>query len=206
VDNPSAGHSLSARNAWPAGTGSGLLACDSSYSARPSRPDSSGQWLGLGLSSSLTAAGPRRLFTAFPFPVPYSVVLPTIHRFGGVSRPISISNRKGRKVRKGRPNQGNDQEQTKQRTFGLYPNPRFPLRAWRTLRSILFPSMPCAYHYVSNFFPVSLAWELHSLQRGDRGERSPKGPFFTWGERRRLGKGKRQTTNGKRQTANDKQQ
>ena len=66
--------------------GSGLLACDSSYSARPSRPDSSGQWLGLGLSSSLTAAGPRRLFTAFPFPVPYSVVLPTIHPTGRLSR------------------------------------------------------------------------------------------------------------------------
>jgi hypothetical protein len=29
----------------------------------------------------------------------------------------------------------------------------------------LFSSMPCAYLYVNNFFPVSLAWELHSLHR-----------------------------------------
>ena len=35
----------------------------------------------------------------------------------------------------------------------------------------LFPSMPCAYLYVSNFFPVSLAWDLRSLQRRDRRER-----------------------------------
>jgi len=29
----------------------------------------------------------------------------------------------------------------------------------------LFPSMPCAYLYVSNFFPVSLAWDLHTSNR-----------------------------------------
>jgi len=44
----------------------------------------------------------------------------------------------------------------------------------------LFPSMPCAYLYVSNFFPVSLAWELRSLHRRDRRERRG---------RQRLGKG-----------------
>jgi len=35
----------------------------------------------------------------------------------------------------------------------------------------LFPSMSCAYLYVNNFFPASLAWELHSLQRRERRER-----------------------------------
>ena len=35
----------------------------------------------------------------------------------------------------------------------------------------LFSSMPCAYLYVNNFFSVSLAWDLHSLQRRARGER-----------------------------------
>ena len=35
----------------------------------------------------------------------------------------------------------------------------------------LFPSMPCAYLYVNNFFPASLAWDLRSLQRRERRER-----------------------------------
>jgi hypothetical protein len=76
----------------------------------------------------------------------------------------------------------------------------------------LFPSMSWAYLYVNNFFPVSLAWELHSLHRRDRrgrrerresGEKArrqtaqpstqprrgpttnkdPEGPFLTWGGR-----------------------
>jgi hypothetical protein len=42
----------------------------------------------------------------------------------------------------------------------------------------LFSSMSCACLYVNNFFPASLAWELPSLQR------SPEGPFLTWGGRR----------------------
>jgi len=29
----------------------------------------------------------------------------------------------------------------------------------------LFPSMPCAYLYVNNYFSVPLAWDLRSLQR-----------------------------------------
>jgi len=38
----------------------------------------------------------------------------------------------------------------------------------------LFPSMPCAYLYVNNYFSVSLARELHSLQRsGPRPEPHP---------------------------------
>ena len=28
----------------------------------------------------------------------------------------------------------------------------------------LFPSMPCAYLYVNNYFSVTLAWDLRSLQ------------------------------------------
>ncbi|MBA7569048.1 hypothetical protein ES708_10785 [subsurface metagenome] len=39
----------------------------------------------------------------------------------------------------------------------------------------LFPSMPCAYLYVNNFFPASLAWDLRSLHR------SPRGPFCDMG-------------------------
>ncbi len=46
----------------------------------------------------------------------------------------------------------------------------------------LFSSMSCAYLYVNNFFPASLAWELRSLQprragaesaEGDSGNREP---------------------------------
>jgi hypothetical protein len=49
----------------------------------------------------------------------------------------------------------------------------------------LFSSMSCAYLYVNNFFPASLAWDLHSLHRRARRERR---------ERRELGeKAKRQT-------------
>jgi hypothetical protein len=78
---------LRADSSHPRGTrallesGRGLLACDSSYSARPSRlpggansghrrqPETYGAGLRFrGLSSSLTAAGPRRILTAFPIP------------------------------------------------------------------------------------------------------------------------------------------
>ena len=48
---------------------------------------------------------------------------------------------------------------------------------------VLFASMPCAYLYVNNFFPASLAWELRSLQRSPAEGPCGKGPFLTWGGR-----------------------
>ena len=56
----------------------------------------------------------------------------------------------------------------------------------------LFPSMPCAYLYVNNYFSVSLARDLHSLQR--RGRRARR-------ERRRLGKGDGETARPSTQRA-----
>ena len=38
----------------------------------------------------------------------------------------------------------------------------------------LFPSMPCAYLYVNNYFSASLARDLRSLQRRARRERPPR--------------------------------
>jgi len=35
----------------------------------------------------------------------------------------------------------------------------------------LFASMSCAYLYVNNYFSASLAWDLRSLHRRERGER-----------------------------------
>ena len=129
VDNPSAGHSLSARNAWPAGTrvrSSGLRFVLLGPAFPPRRAVARSGPFVLAYSGGTAAA-----FHRLPFPG--SVFSCPPHHTPVRRRVKAISNRKGRKVRKGRPNQGNDQEQTKQRTFGLYPNPRFPLRAWRPL-------------------------------------------------------------------------